>query len=223
MGGGIFADQIFWPYFIERPLFYQYRLEKSPIYLTEKKEIYIRENELLVDSFNKVEKSVISTKAVSKSGVVISGSGLIITNDGLIITLAQLVPQGYDFSFFVNGESRPYQVLKRDTDLNLALIKLEGSDFYSLGFKNLDRFKNGERVFLVGSLLLNDSFFKTVNEGIIKRFDSKYIYTNISESSGLKGSVLFDIQGDVAGINLIDKNGEVFALSSDVIKSFAGF
>ena len=63
MVGGIFANQIFWPYFIEKPLFYQYRLEQSPIYLTERKEITIQENLALKNAIEKVEKVVIGVKS----------------------------------------------------------------------------------------------------------------------------------------------------------------
>ena len=69
--GGIFADQILWPYFIERPLFYEYRLEKSPIFLTEKKEIYIEENTQLQNSFEKVEESLVGIKSISPKGLII--------------------------------------------------------------------------------------------------------------------------------------------------------
>ena len=54
--GGIFADQILWPYFVERPLFYQYKLEKSPVYVTERKEVFIQENTALEEAIEKVGK-----------------------------------------------------------------------------------------------------------------------------------------------------------------------
>ena len=92
--GGIFADQILWPYFVEKPLFYQYRLEKNPIYVTEKKEIRIQENTALTDAIEKVEKAVIGVRTKTGSGKFLAGSGLILTSDGLVVTLADLVPQG---------------------------------------------------------------------------------------------------------------------------------
>ena len=64
--GGIFADQILWPYFVEKPLFYEYGLEKNPVYLTETKQIYIQENTALVDAIEKVEKTVIGIKTKTK-------------------------------------------------------------------------------------------------------------------------------------------------------------
>ncbi len=223
MGGGIFADQIFWPYFVERPLFYEYRLERAPIYITEKKETYIQENIALIDSFEKVEKSVVAISAVSPRGIKIEGSGLIITNDGLLVTLSELVPLNHNFSFYLNGKSYSFQILKRDNTLNLALIKLEGENFLTVGFKNSERIKIGKRVFLVGNLIDGDSSFKIANEGIVRYVDSENIHTNIKEDKVLKGSVLFNIQGEALGINSVGKNGEVFTIPSEKIREFAGF
>jgi len=122
MVGGIFADQIFWPYFVERPLFYQYRLEQSPVYVTERKEVYIQENVVLKNAIEKVEKVVVGVRTETKAGKILEGSGLILTADGLVITLAELVPSGSTFNFFVEGESVSFQILKRDSKENLALI-----------------------------------------------------------------------------------------------------
>jgi S1-C subfamily serine protease len=227
MVGGIFADQIFWPYFIERPLFYQYRLEQKPVYLTERKEIYIQENEALRDAIEKVEKVVIGVKTETRlpsgSKKILEGSGLILTADGLVITLAKLVPQGSVFNFFVEGKPVSFQILKRDQKENLALIKLEKTNLPTVGFANLEKLKLGERVFLVGvtSASTEDGIKKVVNEGIITSFDQNLIETNIFEKSSLAGSPLFDIEGRVLGLNIIDKEGKVISLPISQIRTFA--
>jgi S1-C subfamily serine protease len=227
MVGGIFADQIFWPYFIERPLFYQYRLEQKPIYLTERKEIYIQENKALKEAIEKVEKVVIGVKTETRlpsgSKKILEGSGLILTADGLVITLAELVPQGSVFNFFVEGKPVSYQILKRDQKENLALIKLEKTNLPTVGFANLEKLKLGERVFLVGltSASTEDGIKKVVNEGIVTNFDQNLIETNIFEKSSLAGSPLFDIEGKVLGLNTINKEGKVISLSISQIRIFA--
>jgi len=129
IGGGIFADQILWPYLVERPLFSQYRLEQSPVYLTERKEITIQENVALKNAIEKVEKTVVGVRTETKVGKILEGSGLLVTADGLVVTLAELVPQGSTFSFFVDGELASFQILKRDLKENLALVKIEKSNF----------------------------------------------------------------------------------------------
>ncbi len=222
MVGGIFADQILWPYFIERPLFYQYRLEQSPIYVTERKEITIQENIALKNAIEKVEKVVIGVKTIKRDGKILEGSGLILTSDGLMVTLVELVPQGATFNFFVNGESVPFQILKRDLKENLALIKLEKTNLPTVGFANLEKIKLGERVFLVGIVFEETGPKKIVNEGIIKSFNENSIETNIFEKNNLAGSPLFDIEGKVLGLNVINKDGKVFTIPISKIKTFSG-
>lgn len=218
MVGGIFANQIFWPYFIERPLFYQYRLEQRPVYLTEVKEIYIQENVALKDAVERAEKAVIGVRSETKAGKILEGSGLILTSDGLIITLAELVPLGSEFNFFVNGERASYQILKRDLENNLALVKLEKTDLTSVGFADLEKLQLGERVFLVGAAL--PGF--TANEGIVTSFDKNLIETNIFEKNTLAGSPLFDIETRILGLSSVGKDGRVVAVPVSTIRTFSG-
>ncbi len=222
MGGGIFADQIFWPYFIERPLFYQYRLEQPPIYLTEKEEITIQENVALQNAVEKVDKVVVG---IGKKGGKITGSGVVITSDGLVVTLAELVPKGTDFLFFLDGGTPRYQILKRDLEKNLALVKLEEGNLPTIGFAEFGEIKLGERVFLVGigAVIQDGGLQRTVNEGIIKTFDENYIQTNISDKAFLNGSPLFDIEGKLVGLNVVDSDGKISAISIKKIREFAGF
>ena len=224
--GGIFANQILWPYFIERPLFYQYRLEQSPVYVTEKKEVTITENIALQNAIEKVEKTIIGVQTKTKTGKILAGSGLILTSDGLVVTLADLVPQGGNSSFFVDGETASFQILKRDLKENLALIKIEKTNLPTVGFANFEKLKLGERVFLVGVIFKNQKTTLpgyVVNEGIVKSFDENSIETNIFEKNNLTGSPLFDIVGNILGLNIIDKEGKVSAIPIPKIKSFAGF
>ncbi|MDI6603321.1 MAG: serine protease [Patescibacteria group bacterium] len=229
MVGGIFADQILWPYFIERPLFYQYRLEQSPVYLTERKEIYIQENIALKNAIERVEKVVIGIRTKTKAGKILEGSGLILTADGLMVTLAELVPVGSAFNFFIDGERIPFQILKRDLENNLALIKLEKNNLPTVGFANLEKLKLGERVFLVGATFINvtrqdlvtPDLQKVVNEGIVTSFDQNSIKTNIFEKNVLAGSPLFDIEGKLLGLNMIDKEGKIITIPISQIRAFA--
>jgi S1-C subfamily serine protease len=224
--GGIFAEQILWPYFIERPLFYKYRLEQSPIYVTERKEITIQENTALKQAIEKVEKAVIGIKSETKAGKILQGSGLIVTSDGLIVTLAELLPQGSDFYFFVDGKPASYQILKRDLKENLALVKIEESNLTTTGLADFERIKLGERVFLMANVLPSSkgaAVQKIVNEGIIKSFDENLIQTNIFEQTNIQASPLFDIEGNLVGLTLMGSNGEITAIPIYKIRNFIGF
>jgi len=221
--GGIFADQILWPYFIERPLFYQYRLEQRPVYLTEKREIFIQENTALKDAIEKVDKTIVGIKTKLKSGATLEGSGLIISSDGLVVTLAELVPANSQIKIYWEGENPSFQILKRDQKENLALLKIEKNNLPTAGFFDLEKLKIGERVFLYGIIFDKDVPKKMVNEGIIKYFDENFMRTNIFEKNILAGSPIFDIEGKILGINTIDKEGKVIAIPNKKIKAIAGF
>jgi S1-C subfamily serine protease len=224
MAGGIFADQIFWPYFIEKPLFYQYRLEQAPIYVTETKEVTIQENTALRNAVERVEKTVVGAKTKLKNGKILEGSGVIVSSDGLIITLSDLVPTGSETSFFWEGKSVSFQILKKDLKENLALIKIAETNLPTAGFADLDRVKLGERVFLVAVVFEKGiTPKKTANEGIIKNFSENSIQTNIFEKNTLAGSPLFNIEGSVLGLNTIDQEGKVVSIPISKIRSFIGF
>ena len=227
MAGGIFADQILWPYFIERPLFAQYKLEQSPTYITQKQELtmYVQENTAVRESVQDVLPAVVGVKTKTLSGEVLEGSGLVLTSDGLIVTLANLVPKGSEFSFFVDGKWPAFQILKRELGNNLALIKLEKGGLKSRGFVDLAKIKLAEPVFLVGLDFATTTPQATVNAGIIVRFAGDVIKTNIVETSKMAGSPLFNIEGRVVGLSVIDETsgGRVSAIPADIIRTFAGF
>ncbi|MBI2450104.1 MAG: trypsin-like peptidase domain-containing protein [Candidatus Nealsonbacteria bacterium] len=216
--GGIFADQILWPYFVERPLFLKYRLEQTPVYVTERREItnYIQENVALREAAEKVARTVVGVKN-SK------GSGLMVTNDGFFVTLAELVPQGSDFAFYVDAKWPNYEILKRDFRNNLALIKVDGGGFATAGFADLEKIKIGERVFLLGFEFSSSTPKLAVNEGIIKTFDKDIIQTNILDTSAVNGSPLFNIEGNVVGLSVIGETGRVWAVPVTKIRQFIGF
>ena len=232
--GGIFADQIFWPYFVERPLFLEYNLEQSPVYITETKKITVQENIALQDAIEKVENSVVGIRTKTKKGKDIEGSGLIITADGLIVTLAEMAPEGSSFSIWLKGSKEKIsgaKVLKRDIENNLAFIKIENARLKTVGFADFEKIKLGQRVFLVGALFQQEGSKKSslittvniVNQGIIKYFNQDLIHTNIFEKTAIAGSPLFDIEGRVLGINLIDKQGKVITIPCSKIREFIGF
>ncbi len=225
MAGGIFAEQILWPYLVERPLFSKYQLAQVPVYLTEKNEITIQENIALQNAVERVEKVVIGVKTTTKTGKILEGSGLIITSDGLMITLAELLPQAGKSIFFIEGRMLSYQILKKDLKNNLALVKIEEKNLPTVGFADFGKLKLGERVFLIGAVFQKESSapLKMINEGIVKFFNEDYVRTNIFEKNTLSGSPLFNIKGELLGLNTVDSEGKVTTIPITKIRDFIGF
>jgi len=225
--GGIIFQAFILPYLATKPYFQQFGFIKI---LTEREvnvypaeTIIIQENTALWQAIEKVEKSVVGIKAQSKQGKIIEGSGLILTNDGNMVTLDSLLPKGYNFSFFWEGELLPFQILKVGAKENLVLAKLEKTGLPTVAFADFEKIRLGQRVFLVGIMFEEGKSKKIVNEGIIKSVSEELIETNIVEKSNLQGSPLFNITGELIGLATIDETGQVSVIPVNKIKEFTGF
>ena len=224
MVGGIFSDQILWPYFVERPLFYQYKLDQNPIEVTEIREITVRENEALTSAIEKVESVIVGIKSQTSNNNFLEGSGLIVTSDGFVVVLMDFAPKYATSTVFIDGKSLPLRLLKQDSKTGLALLKVESNNLPTVGFADFGRLKLGQRVFLVGADFKSStsSIEKMVSEGIVQKFSSLVIETSMSEGDEAKGSILFNVSGEVLGINEINSKGKVIAIPVSKIKEIAG-
>ena len=221
--GGIFSTQILWPYFVERPFFEKYKLKELPTQIIQKEEIYVQENVALTQAIEKVEKSMVGIGTATANQKFLKGSGLILTNDGLVLTLASLA--SLDAVIFYNDETIPAKIVKKDFQNNLALLKIEKGNLPACRFVVPEKIKIGERVFLVGEKYNEntDAFTKFTNEGIIKNFDESLIETNISEGKFALGTTLFNISGEVVGLNYLSSDAKILSISVSKIKQFTGF
>ena len=210
--GGIFGVQI-WLYFFP---------PQQSVYITERQEIVIRENQALENAVEKAEKTATGVRTQTAAGKILEGSGLIITSDGLVVTLSELVPQGSEFSFYIQGERVSYQILKRDLKANLALVKVGASNLPTASFGDSDKLRLGGRIFLSGFIFEEGVPKIVANEGILRSFGETYIQTTIFENAAMRGSALFDIEGNVLGISEIDREGRVIFLPITAIKEFSG-
>lgn len=174
----------------------------------ERQEVVIKENTAIVKSIEKVEGAVVSIDGL--------GSGIVVFSDGSIVVPESIVSA--KSNLFVNGELREYEIEKRNEDF--VLIKIEGNGFPTLEFGNIDDVKLGQSVFLVGSVLDGDNIINSVNYGIIKRIEGDFLITNIVEDSRLIGSSLFDVDGKVLGINVLDKSGFIKTIPAYKIQEF---
>ena len=67
------------------------------------------------------------------------------------------------------------------------------------------------------------SRLKAVNQGIVKFFTPDYIRTSIFEKNTLSGSALFNIKGELLGLNTVDSEGKVTAIPITKIRDFIGY
>jgi hypothetical protein len=214
----VFADQVLFPYFVEAPLLYKYKLDQNQIYVSEKVQTTIQENKALKEAVGKAIKVVVFIKSATAKGAVIEESGLILTSDGLVAALSDLMPAGAKTEIFIDGQTAAFEVLKRDKAGNLALIKVDKSNLATGGFFPIADLRLGERIFLLSGSLEKP----IVNEGIVRSVGANLIETNIIENSEAAGSPVFDIEGNILGLSQVSKDGRVTVLSVAKIKELSG-
>ncbi|MBU3934594.1 serine protease, partial [Patescibacteria group bacterium] len=214
---------LIFPYFLTHPYFSQFQFIKNfkdgKVIINTREEVIVAEETALEKAINKVGKSVVGIETIKNEETIV-GSGLILTSDGLIITLFELAPTGSVSSVIIDGEKIEAQVIKRDLEKDLALLKVERTNLKTCGFSDPKQIQAGKRLFLLG--VIPTSFLQTVNEGIVKRLNENIVRTNIIESASAKGSPLFDIEGNFIGLSLVDYLGQVSTIPIQKIKEFAG-
>ena len=225
--GGIWAQAFLLPSLASNPAFQNLQFIKDwnakIQVITPVQEIVIRENEGLERLVKRLDRVVAGLEAVS-GNTVFYGSAFVYTSDGLAIALSTLVPQGFQAKLHISGSELPVeaQVLKRDTENNLVLLKIEGTGLETAGIGEESTVNVGERVLLVGKTFEKDGLVPFVNQGVIQGLYEDRIQTNIREFLSVQGSPVFDIEGKLLGLALLDQNNKVKTVPVSVLRSFLG-
>jgi len=142
------------------------------------------------------------------------GSGFLISPDGYIVTNNHLI-QGVDGTGTVDSvtvkltDRREFsaRIVGRDQASDLALLKIEGSNLPYVNWGDSTRARVGDWVVAIGNPYGLDG---TVTAGIISALHrgitgvgayDRYIQTDASINMGNSGGPMFDMQGNVIGIN----------------------
>ena len=135
------------------------------------------------------------------------GSGFIINKNGTIITNNHVINNAEDIVVRVGDKEYEAKVLGADPYSDLAVLKIETSEkFTPVKFGNSDKARVGDWVVAIGNPF---GLGGTVTSGIISarnrdinltRYDD-FIQTDASINQGNSGGPLFNLDGDVIGIN----------------------
>ncbi len=159
------------------------------------------------------------------------GSGFIIDEKGIVITNNHVIQDAEDIFIKVDGgEEIKAKVIGADPLSDIAVLQLDTTKkFQSVKFGNSDNARIGDWVMAIGNPF---GLGGTVTSGIISarnrsiglsRYED-YIQTDASINSGNSGGPLFDMNGDVIGINtaILGRGGSIgigFAIPSNSAKS----
>ena len=175
---------------------------------------------------------LIQTPTSLGSGFIIHPEGYVITNDHVIageykITVTLYERTGQET---VNIPFQNIRVIATSLAWDLALLKIEGAEertFKTVSLGDSGDVRSGQSVFAIGSPL---GLERTVSEGIVSIKNrlvngQLYLQNTAQISPGNSGGPLFNLHGEVIGVNNmkvvdIGAEGLGFAIPSDVLKSF---
>ena len=158
------------------------------------------------------------------------GSGFIIDEEGIVVTNNHVIEGAEDIVVQVNGEKKfNAKVIGADPLSDIAVLKIDSKEkFLPVQFGDSDKARIGDWVIAIGNPF---GLGGTVTSGIISarnrsiglsRYED-YIQTDASINSGNSGGPLFDMNGDVIGINtaILGRSGNVgigFSIPSNSAK-----
>ena len=160
------------------------------------------------------------------------GSGFVISEDGYIVTNNHVI-EGADeilIEFFPGGgEGVPAELVGTDPNTDIAVLKVDMTDlpFVSFGDSNADGARVGDWVMAMGNPLgqgfsVSAGIVSARNRALSGTYDD-YIQTDAAINRGNSGGPLFNMDGEVIGVNtaILSPNGGSigigFAMSSAVV------
>ena len=161
------------------------------------------------------------------------GSGFIIDAKGIVVTNNHVIKDAEDIIIRVEGDTEYIEykakVIGADPLSDIAVLKIESNDkFLPVKLGDSDKARIGDWVIAIGNPL---GLSGTVTSGIISarnrniglsRYED-YIQTDASINQGNSGGPLFNMEGDVIGINtaILGREGNIgigFAIPSNSAK-----
>jgi serine protease Do len=167
-----------------------------------------------------------------------SGSGFIIDDKGHVVTNNHVVEGGQKFDvIYADGTKQSADLVGADPTSDLAVVKVSGDVPDSVKLGDSNDLEPGQSVLAMGSPL--GAFTNTVTDGIVSGLGRSLpqqgggtVYTNLIQhdapiNPGNSGGPLFDLHGDVVGVNTIaipmaeqgvPAQGLFFAIPSNTVK-----
>lgn len=159
------------------------------------------------------------------------GSGFVVSADGFIVTNNHVIEGADEISIeFFNGDVMPATIVGTDLNTDIALLKVDATDlpFVNFGDSNGPGSRVGDWVIAMGNPLgqgfsVSAGIVSARNRALSGSFDD-FIQTDAAINRGNSGGPLFNMDGDVIGVNtaiLSPSGGSIgigFSMSSSVVK-----
>ena len=149
------------------------------------------------------------------------GSGFIMTADGFVLTNAHVVEAADEITVKLTDKRElKAKVIGSDRRTDIALLKIEATGLPYLRFGDPNRLRVGEWVVAIGSPF---GFENSVTAGIVSAKGRSlpqenfvpFIQTDVAVNPGNSGGPLFNLRGEVVGINsaIYSRTGGFMGLS----------
>lgn len=162
-----------------------------------------------------------------------TGSGFFVTNDGYLITNAHVVENAFQndnsliTAVLYDGSSHQAVIVKYDRNLDLAILKITAS---VQGVNFASQMRLGESVFAIGYPLGFDLSL-SITRGIISGLNRNLgngvplIQTDAAINPGNSGGPLFNMRGEVIGVNTSKIASSIvegigFAIMGEIVTDF---
>ncbi|WP_299646137.1 Do family serine endopeptidase [uncultured Jannaschia sp.] len=157
------------------------------------------------------------------------GSGFVISEDGYIVTNNHVIENADEITIeFYSGEELDAELIGTDPNTDIALLKVDAPEAMEfVPFGDSDAMRTGDWVMAMGNPL-GQGF--SVSAGIVSARERElqgayddYIQTDAAINRGNSGGPLFNLDGEVIGVNtaiLSPTGGSIgigFAMSSNVV------
>jgi len=135
------------------------------------------------------------------------GAGFVISEDGYVVTNNHVIEGADEIEVeFINGDIFPAKIVGTDANIDIAVLKLDADKpFEYVAFGNSDVARVGDWVMAMGNPL-GQGF--SVSAGIISARNRElsgpyddYIQTDAAINRGNSGGPLFNMDGEVIGVN----------------------
>jgi serine protease Do len=145
-----------------------------------------------------------------------AGTGFLVSQNGYILTNRHVVEdtEAYYTVLLSDGSQKPATVVWRDSQNDIAVVKIEGKGYHQIQFGDSDSLKLGQSVFAVGNALgeYNNSVSVGVISGLNRTIEAAsptgsekltgIVQTDAAINPGNSGGPLVDLEGKVVGINV---------------------
>jgi serine protease Do len=149
------------------------------------------------------------------------GSGFIISADGFILTNNHVIDGADEILVRLSDRSEmKAKLIGTDPRTDVAVLKIDGKDLPTVKLGNSDKLKVGEWVLAIGSPF---GFDHSVTKGIVSAKGRSlpndtyvpFIQTDVAINPGNSGGPLFNMAGEVVGINsqIFTRSGGFMGLS----------